>query len=407
MTLRTLITIVALGCAGFVLTGQVRQLLADPTIWPPDDFVEYWAAARLTLTGQNPFDGNLLLPLQQAAGRDTQDAIMMWNPPWSLPVVLPLGLLPAREAQLLWLLVNLVVSGFCADRLWLLLGGDRSRRWLGWGAALLFMPTIFALSSGQISPFLLLGAVWFLECERRGWQYLAGAATVLVAIKPHLAYLLWIGLAVDALARGRWRVLVGGAVTGVVCALLPLAFNPHVWQQYADAMGNRPPAQWISPTFGSVLRLAFGAEFFRLQFVSVAVGMAWFAWYRWKKRHDWNWSRELPLVLLVSFVTAPYGAWPFDMMLLLPAVFVLLIEWQTIGGANTSWAPGSPRFAIAGLVAIDLGCVVLNLCRAESFWFLWVSPAVLALYVLHLRRTHGVHAPRSLPVLSLSTPVSA
>src|SRR4051794_34188850 len=164
MTLRNLLMIAVLAATGVLLAGQVRQLLADPTIWPPDDFVEYWAAAKLTLNGQNPFDESLLLPLQQHAGRDTQEAIMMWNPPWALPAVLPLGLLPAREAQLLWLLVHLVVTGFCADRLWLLLGGDRSRRWIGWGVAFAFLPTAFALSTGQISPFLLLGAVLYLEC---------------------------------------------------------------------------------------------------------------------------------------------------------------------------------------------------------------------------------------------------
>ena len=63
-----------------------------------------------------------------------------------------------------------------------------------------FLPTLFALQSGQIGPLLLLGAVLFLECERRGWPVLAGAATVLLAIKPHLAYLLWAGDPVDAVA---------------------------------------------------------------------------------------------------------------------------------------------------------------------------------------------------------------
>lgn len=385
MNPRTLLATAALAAAGVLLVGQVRGLLADPTVWPPDDFVEYWAAAKLTLGGQNPYDGSLLLPLQQAAGRDTDEAVMMWNPPWSLAAVLPLALLPAREAQLLWLLVNLAATAFCADRLWLLLGGDPRRRWLGWAAAFLFLPALFALHSGQISPLLLLGAVLFLECERRArrnanWHYLAGAATVLVAIKPHLAYLLWAGLAADALARGRWRVLVGGALAGLACAAIPLALNPQVWHQYADAMAHRPPAQWVSPTLGTVLRLAFGAEYFRLQFVPVALGLAWFAWHRWKNRHNWNWTGRLPLVLLVSFATAPYGAWPFDMVLLLPASFALLLKSHAAWESRPGWSPGSPRFTVAGLVAINLACLAMNLARTGSFPFLWVAPATLLLY---------------------------
>ncbi|HEY1186762.1 MAG TPA: glycosyltransferase family 87 protein, partial [Gemmata sp.] len=423
MTSRNLLSIVVLGAAGVLLAGQVRQLLTDPTIWPPDDFVEYWAAAKLTLNGQNPFDGALLLPLQQHAGRDTQDPIMMWNPPWALPAVLPLGVLPAREAQLLWLLVHFVVAGFCADRLWLLLGGPRNWRGLSWAVSFAFMPTVLALSSGQISPLLLLGAVLFLECERRivtdrRWEYLAGAATVLVAIKPHLAYLLWVGIGADALVRGRWRVVVGGAGTGLVCAMLPLAFNPEVWHQYADAMGNRPPAQWLSPTPGTVLRLLFGAEHFRLQFVSVALGAGWFVWYRVHKRGNWNWREQLPLVLLVSFCTAPYGAWPFDMVLLLPAVFAIVVRSCPVAplpegkaeparvapcapdSRSGSEAPslhfpsGRGATGIGGLLAVNLGCLVMNLFQLGSFWFLWVAPAVLLLYAFQMRHAPGTNASR-------------
>jgi hypothetical protein len=394
MSFRNALTLAALALTGALLAGQVRQLLADPTVWPPDDFVEYWAAAKLTLNGENPFDPALLLPLQQHAGRDTDEAIMMWNPPWALPAVLPLGAIPAREAQLLWLLVHLLVIGYCADRLWLMLGGARESRWAGWAVGFLFMPTVFVLSSGQISAFLILGAVLFLECERRNWQYLAGAATVLIAIKPHLAYLLWAGLAVDAVARGRWRVLVGGALTGIVCALLPMLWNPQVWHQYADAMGNRPPAQWLSPTLGTVLRLAFGFEHFRLQFVSVALGAVWFAWYRSAHRKHWDWTEQLPIVLAVAFLTAPYGAWPFDMVLLLPAVLKLLLRSLSDLSAKPGWAPGGPRYTLAGLAAVNLAMLKLNLFQIGSFWFLWVSPAVVLLYALHMRYQHvRTHAP--------------
>ena len=115
MSFRRVLTVFALLLISVVLGGQVRKLLADPTIWPPDDFIEYWSAAKLTLDGQNPYDANLLLPLQQANGRTTDEAVMMWNPPWSLAVVLPLGLIPAREAQLLWLLVNFAAIVYCGD----------------------------------------------------------------------------------------------------------------------------------------------------------------------------------------------------------------------------------------------------------------------------------------------------
>ena len=379
MSFRRVLTAAAFIIVTCVFAGQLRQLLADPSIWPPDDFVEYWAAAKLTREGQNPYDPSLLLPLQQFAGRKTDEAVMMWNPPWSLAVVLPLGLMRPREAQLVWLAVNLLASIYCGMRLWLLLGGSRNRKWIGSVIALVALPTAFALQSGQISLLLLLGAVLFLECQRRGWQFCAGSTTVLLAIKPHLAYLIWAAILVDALVRGSSRVLLGGIVAGILCTCVPLAFNQQVLHQYADAMVNRPPKQWISPTIGTVLRRAFGEELFLLQFIPVALGLLWFIWHCRRfytpmvvNRQVWDWSNQLPLLLLVSFVTAPYGAWPFDMVLLLPAVIWLIIHTQRPTRVTV----------IVGLVAVNLGCLVLNRLAITSDWFFWVSPAVLAIYSL-------------------------
>jgi len=385
MNFRRLLTVLGIALSAAMLAGQVRYLLDDPSIWPPDDFVEYWAAARLTLHGENPYDAAKLLPLQVAAGRDTDQAIMMWNPPWSLAVVLPLGLFSAREAQLLWLLANLAVIAFCGDRLWLQFGGRRDRRWIGWGLALGFMPTLFALQSGQIGPFLLLGAVLFLECERRGWHFAAGAATLLLAVKPHLAYLVWAAILCEAILRCRGRVILGGIAAGIVATLIPLALNPHLLDQYADAMANRPPSQWLTLTIGCLLRMALGTELFKLQFVSVLIGLAWFARHWLKARREWNWTEQLPLLLLVSFVTAPYGAWPFDMVLLLPAVVKLVLRRRM----ETNLA----------LAAIDAACLIMNLFGAMSFAFIWVSPAILVVYIHGMRQNREAYAP---PVLAAS-----
>lgn len=390
MTFRRILTIAALLVLAVVFTAQIRTFLSDPTIWPPDDFIEYWAAAKLTLNGENPYDAKLLLPLQQANGRDTDKAVMMWNPPWSLPAVLPLGLVPAREAQLVWLAVNFAAIILCGDRLWLLLGGARERRWAGWAVALTALPALFALQSGQITPLLLLGVVLFLEFERRGWHFAAGAATVLIAIKPHLAYLVWVAILCEALVRGRWRIVLGGAITGLIASAIPLLFNADVWRQYVDALANRTPEEWLMPTIGSLLRLVFGDGLFGLQFVPVLAGLAWFA--RYWKRHEtkWVWVEQLPLLLLVSFLTAPYGAWPFDMVLLLPAAMWLVLRVE---------APARAPL-IAGLIAVNVVCLVLNVLRISSFSFIWVAPAMLLLYILGTRtRPPVAHAPGS-PVSS-------
>src|SRR5262245_16792318 len=48
---------------------------------PLNDFVQYGAAARLTLGGENPYDPGRVEELERQAGRDA-DVLLMWNPPW-------------------------------------------------------------------------------------------------------------------------------------------------------------------------------------------------------------------------------------------------------------------------------------------------------------------------------------
>ena len=71
MSFRRVLTLAAFILLAIVIAGQLRQFLDDPKIWPPDDFVEYWAAAKITLAGGNPYDPDLLLPLERFAGRAT------------------------------------------------------------------------------------------------------------------------------------------------------------------------------------------------------------------------------------------------------------------------------------------------------------------------------------------------
>jgi hypothetical protein len=51
-----------------------------------------------------------------------------------------------------------------------------------------------------------------------------------------------------------------------------------------------------------------------------------------------------------------------------------------------------------GLLAINLGCLVLNLFQIGSFWFIWVGPAVLLVYAAHARRAAAGPAPQLAPV---------
>jgi len=366
-----------IGALAVALLFLIGQFIVSPqalTALPLYDFVEYWAAGHLTLQGENPYDIQSMEQVQRDQGHEGQ-GILMWNPPWTLPLVLPLGLVDVRTAHLIWMALHFLILGFCADRLWLLYGGSADRRWVSWVLAVTFVPSYFALTAGQISPLILLGAVLFLHFNERRSDALMGAAAVLLAIKPHLCYLFWLALLFWAIRERRWKVLLSGAALGVALSAIPLAFDHQLFQHYWYAFTHQPPSQYRSPTLAQCLRMLIDPGNFRLQFLAMLPGLAWFVPYWIIKRRSWNWKEQLPMLLLVSFLTTAYGAWPFDLVLLLVPVMQVAARLQGVEWTRQRWA------AIAVHVGIGLVAVLQLAFEVEFFWFIWMCPALLAAYV--------------------------
>src|SRR5262249_6685293 len=177
---------------------------------------------------------------------------LVWTPPWALPLVLPFGMPDARPAHLLWLLVQFAALAVSADGLWRFFGGAAEQRWVGWLIAFTFLPSVIALTAGQISPLILLGATAFLHAERNRRLLLAGPATLLLAIKPHLVLLFFVALLLDETRRRRMTLLATGAVTGLLAVGIALLFDPAVLREYWQTLTTRPPRQYDSPTLGAV-----------------------------------------------------------------------------------------------------------------------------------------------------------
>jgi hypothetical protein len=369
------------GALAVAAAALIAQLVSSPgrfAALPLYDFAEYWAAGRLNAAGENPYDPELIDRLEREAGRDCE-ALLMWNPPWTLTLVMPFGLLDGRPARLLWLLLHFALLLWSADAAWRLYGGPADRRRVAWSLAFAFVPAFLTLYLGQISVLLLAGAVLFLRLEQRGREWAAGAATLLLAVKPHLVFLFWPALLLWAADRRRWRVLAGAALAGLAATAVPLVCNPHVLGQYWETLTARPPAQYYSPTLGTLLRLAFGESRFGLQFLPPLAGLAWFAVMWRQHRAAWDWADRLPVLLLVSMLTAPYGAWPFDVVVLL----VPLLRVATAVARNPRPAPA--RLGLALYFAFNAAGALLLAYRVDFLWWVWMTPALLMSYVVMRR----------------------
>jgi hypothetical protein len=151
---------------------------------------------------------------------------------------------------------------------------------------------------------------------------------------------------------------------------------------------GRPPAQYLSPTLGGGLRLLFGLERFWLQYLALPLGLAWFVPYWLRHRDCWDWREQLPPLLLASMVTAAYGAWLFDLVLLLVPVM------QLAAGLARAGQPRPLVLTAAAFLVVN-AIALAQLTRGVLYFsFLWMAPVLMVLYLAvhaHLLRPFSYH----------------
>jgi len=298
-----------------------------------------------------------------AAGFDRADPLIVRNPPLAPFMALPLGLVGAGTGLILWFIALLAALVFSVRMLWTLNGRPENRLHL---VGYCFAPVMSCLMLGQVGLFLLLGMGLFLSLHKSR-PFVAGAALLLCAVKPHLFVPFAIALAVWAVGNKAYRVLAGGFAALLASCALAYCVDRDAWAQHSQMMNDAGLKDVALFTLSKYFRLAIAPGAFWLQFLPQAVASAWALWYSLTRRKGWRWLDEGMLVLLVSVMCSPYS-WFTDEAVLLPAVLVGLYRADE---SNRTLLP----FALAD------GPAILELLAGvpvASPFFLWTTPAWLA-----------------------------
>src|SRR6266550_3482752 len=254
------------------------------------DFVEYWAASRLFWYGGNPYSPAELMTLQQTAGWNGAAPLIMWNPPWSLLFTLPFGLVEYATSQFLWLLVHVILILYSAQQLWRIYGDNARSSRLPWILALTFVPTLFVLIIGQITPLVLAGLTLLLYAERKQRLWTTSASLLILSIKPQVLYLFWIVFALWLLEKRPWRVVWRAALVGLAAGLVPVLFDPNIYSQYLALYGVPTvlkPMDWPVPTLRNVIRVFFDIDQMWLQLAPTILAILWAVYYWQRHKHQW------------------------------------------------------------------------------------------------------------------------
>jgi len=375
--LKVTLGVVVTGFFGYFLVVHLPEIRGNVS---RRDSLAYWAAARLLRERYNPYDPRLVLELEQQSGYAEPQPLILRTPPWSLFMVLPLAPLSPFWAWVLWSVMTvscLLVAMRLGRRMY---GGSRGGPdHLLTLAGYTFAPVAACLISGQMGLMLALGIVLFLWWEKK-YPFVAGAALILPFAKPHLLALFWIIAALWAALQKRWQLAVGfvsalGVATAVAIILDPPVFQHYCQMVYAASIQNE-----FIPALSGVVRLIFFRRRFWVQFLPLAVGLAWSLIFFRRWRSVWNWQVHGPALLVVSVLTTPYG-WLADETVLLPAI---LQAAAFIYQARTALKVGN-KIAISVLVLLDVLLLLILRARipfstgiyfwSSLVWFFWYFSA--------------------------------
>lgn len=331
------------------------------------DFISYWAAGQQLVHGQDPYDFEAIRILEREAGRDdNKPLIVMRNPPVAFFLALPLGFVSAKTGLIAWLVVLLAGLSVSIWMIWLLHGRPDNRfHLLGYA----FAPALVCLMAGQFGIFLLLGVMFFLYFHRNR-PFLAGAALLLCALKPHMFLPFAVVVLAWAVRRKSYPILAGFSAALLASCALSYYLDNHAWSQYTQMMLTGGALHEPVPVLSVMFRFLVDRDAVWLQFLPQTVACAWALWYFWTRRDHWSWTDHGLLVLLVSAMCTPFG-WFTDESMLLPAVLAGLYR------AVDSRRSVVPLAIIACIALVEM----LASVRPTSHYYLWTTPAWLVWYL--------------------------
>jgi hypothetical protein len=338
---------------------------SDPT---SKDYISYWSAGQLLTHHGDPYSPSSVLAVEKQQGYAPEKPIIMRNPPWALFLTIPLGYVNARWGLIPWTAAILacLIAYF---RLMRVAPRDRI-------IVYLFAPVLACLSSGQSSPFLLLGFSLFLRFHQR--QPRIGAiGLLLMAIKPHLFLVFGPILLIDCIYRENYRLLSWSAVSLAGATFLGMSFDPHVWPHYLAMLRSSNLNNEFIQTPSYLFRYLVSPSSEWLQFLPSIAALIWGVWFYLRNRDTWDWCKQgMPLMLITVF-TSPY-AWLTDEIVLLPTIVFALSN------------PHRPRQSENVYILLNVFAMALIVAQVQlsSGAYLWTTAAWVGWY-LYSRHPSG------------------
>lgn len=331
------------------------------------DFLSFWAAGKLLVAGQSPYDVAAHLAVMEDLAPSLEGYPAYFYPPMFLVACFPLGFLPYFPALVVWLAVT-GAAYFAAVRFWAKDLGLDVPLWL-WFVA--FPPVLVTITHGQTSFLVaaLLGASLLLVKDR---PWLAGLLLGLATFKPQFGLLIPIAV----LLTRNWRVGVGAVIgMSVLISIATVALGPEVWSDWY-ALTAKAQSSMASGAigFGKMVSVFAAAKLlgaadglaFALQWIVTAIVALVVAWVALKR----GWSVGLAALVLAGSPLATPFALDYDMVILaFPLIYLAATGYRDWEKSISALVFVAPIFARP--LALNLGVPIMPIVLALLFWVLW------------------------------------
>ena len=360
---------------GFLLVGAAYWEIVPPKgAGGGGDYIGYWAAGVQLAHHQNPYDEATVLTIERAEGFEQHQPSISPSPPAAWSLLLPLGYLSAKAGLVGWVMLQLACIALAMRLLWRLHGKPQTLIYL---FGFIFPPVIVCLIGGQIGIFLLMSVTLFFYLLDRQ-PFLAGAALLPCALKPHLLLAFFVVLALWSLHRRSFMPLAGFCTALLASAAVVLWFDPRIWPQYFAMWRTGTVRDRVTPTLSVALRFLIDRSANWIEFVPALAACGWAAWFYWTRRAQWQWLDHGLIVLLVALMCAPY-AWFTDESVALAAVMTAAIR------ARASLKLLLPVILVVGVALVEVSRAV----DIKHDGYIWTTPAWLACLLCARRLQQG------------------
>jgi hypothetical protein len=303
------------------------------------DFRGYYAAARVLLSGGNPYDYQQVVPvLLQVTGQMGNNPY--YYPPWFSWLFLPFTMLHFQVARLIWMLVNLILWNVGLWRV------AEIVRWppRDWRRYLFFSLATFSFAwitwryeqAGILVFVILLAGIVTIEKSQWGWT---GFWLALALIKPNITFIVVAALSLWLLRRSHWRPVLL-MLAWLISLLLASTWITPDWYQPIFKAGfgqgltavldgpDNVVAWRINTTLMDWLRtFGIGAQL-RLPIYGLAILVGAIVLFRTV------WSSISPLEVLSVSLLVSYGLTPYAMQYDNPSLIIVLFWALAICSAS-------------------------------------------------------------------------